>query len=301
MTMRLKKVLPMLFLGAAVIVLSSFRGSDQRYSTAAAGTESGGTQAVIAWFSRNDTLTYWLHETEKIISGRDTVQTLGFHTKVMLTVSDSTASGYGMKMSFVDFRVDTPTEQKLKTVVGMLSRRMLRALPSMTLDFVTDESGHIVNVLNSRQFKKAVKAALPGLEDLMPDRDSVYADNPRINPLLAGWISPDAISESYLSALDLLFEFHGRTFNIGEFESHEDGERYSTDSFVRVSMDPDSYEYEIYVNADNRIPGESPVYTSELDMKYFMDGWPEEVTSREKVDDGGDGAVVERRFVRAAN
>ena len=300
--MKFKKVLPLFFVGAATIVLSSFTGISSGRSAGFAVADAAkteGIQDVIAWFSTNDTLVYWLHETERQFADRDTVLALGFHTKVMMSVADSTEDGYRMQMRFVDFRVDTPSDRRLKTVVGMLSRRMLRALPVLSVDFVTDVTGRIVKVENVRQFRKNMKSALPGLEDLMPSRDSVYAGNPRINPLISGWISPDAISDSYLQALELLFQFHGRSFNIGEVETHEDGEKYSTDSYVEVTRDADSYEYEIYVKADNRIPGESPVYRSELDMKYFMDGWPEEAVSRESVVDAGEGAVVERRFVRA--
>lgn len=300
--MKFKKVLPLFFVGVATIVLSSFTRINSGHSSGLAvadAAKSEGIQDVIAWFSKNDTLVYWLHETEKKFSGRDTVVGLGFHTKVMMSVADSSENGYRMQMRFVDFRVDTPSERKLKTVVGMLSRRMLRALPVLSIDFVTDVNGRIVKVENVRQFRKDMKSALPGLEDLMPSRDSIYAGNPGINPLISGWISPDAIADSYLQALELLFQFHGRSFNIGEFRTHEDGEKYSTDSYVEVIRDADSYEYEIYVKADNRIPGESPVYRSELDMKYFMDGWPEEALSRESVIDADEGAVVERCFVRA--
>lgn len=298
------KVLPVLFAGAAMMVLSSFTGLAGREPSnvvnAAAGTSGpeNSTVAVMAWFGSSDTLAYWLHETQTKIAGSDTVRTLGFHTKVLLSVADSTEKGYAMEMNFVDFRVDTPTDPKLKTVVGMLSRRMLRGLPDMTLKFNTDEVGRIVSVDNERQFRKTLKSMLPGLKDLMPGIDSVYAGNPGVKPLLAGWINPELIADSYLSALYMFFQFHGNRFNTGEFKTHSDGDEYSTDSYVNVSLDPDSYEYDIYVRADNRIPGESPVYTSEIEAKYYMDGWPEEVTNRESAADGPDGDVVERRFLR---
>lgn len=299
------KVLPVLFAGAAMMILSSFTGLSGRETSnivkagaPASGPESS-TVAVMAWFGKTDTLAYWLHETETMIAGSDTVRTLGFHTKVLVSVADSTESGYAMEMNFVDFRVDTPSDPKLKTVIGMLSRRILRGLPDMTLKFNTDEVGRIVSVENSRQFRKTMKTLLPGLKDLMPSVDSVYADDPGVKPLLAGWINPDVIADSYLSALHMFFQFHGNRFNTGEFRTHSDGEEYSTDSYVKVGLDPDSYEYDIYVRADNRIPGEIPVFTSEIEANYYIDGWPEEVTNRESATDGPDVQVVERRFIRA--
>ena len=45
---------------------------------------------VIAWFSKRDTMTYWIHDNQWEVNGKDTVMTLGAAAKVMLTVTDST-------------------------------------------------------------------------------------------------------------------------------------------------------------------------------------------------------------------
>lgn len=44
---------------------------------------------VIAWFSKRDTMTYWIHDNQWEVNGKDTVMTLGAAAKVSATLFGS--------------------------------------------------------------------------------------------------------------------------------------------------------------------------------------------------------------------
>ncbi len=67
---------------------------------------------VIAWFSKRDTMTYWIHDNQWEVNGKDTVMTLGAAAKVMLTVTDSTKKGYDMNILSLNLFPTTKSNRK---------------------------------------------------------------------------------------------------------------------------------------------------------------------------------------------
>ena len=65
---------------------------------------------VIAWFNKHDTATYWVNESSWDINGNDTVRTSSVAMKVRINVVDSTANGYKMDYTFLEFPTDTQGE-----------------------------------------------------------------------------------------------------------------------------------------------------------------------------------------------
>lgn len=56
-------------------------------------------------------MTYWIHDNQWEVNGKDTVMTLGAAAKVMLTVTDSTRKGYDMEYGLIRIRMNTAYPQ----------------------------------------------------------------------------------------------------------------------------------------------------------------------------------------------
>lgn len=95
---------------------------------------------VIAWFNKHDTVTYRVNECSWKLNDKDTVLSTSFSMIARVNVVDSTATGYKMEYTFLDFPTNTLpnsasaierfenqiTERLVKKIVGkpFISRRM---------------------------------------------------------------------------------------------------------------------------------------------------------------------------------
>ena len=73
---------------------------------------------------------------------------------------------------------------------------------------------------------------------------------------LVGKVDTDQLVEGYTKELNLLFMWHGKTFNIGKKTSHEDATDtdFENDSQVTVSTDTVAGTYSISVDVVSTIP-----------------------------------------------
>lgn len=62
---------------------------------------------VIAWFNKHDTVTYVVNESSWKLNGTDTVLTASYSMTARINVVDSTANGYKMDYTFLEFPTDT--------------------------------------------------------------------------------------------------------------------------------------------------------------------------------------------------
>lgn len=121
--------------------------------------------------------------------------------------------------------------------------------------------------------------------------------------------------------IELLFNYHGGQYKIGETESHEDAteNEYASDTKTDIWLDPDTYEYGISADVYSYIPREDikvllgniieyftdeesakdvregldtefdsqvttdGVCNSYVRISYFNDGWPQEVVSQDNI------------------
>jgi len=279
--------------------------------------EGDSTLAVIAWFDKRDTVTYWIDEGRWNVNGADTVKTSGVSTKVMLTVTDSTRRGYRMEYKFLDFRCDTVSEPVLgnfqRNVVSLLSDR----LKGVSIRFRTDEFGRIKKYENLREIKKLSKGLYRSvLEEMMalPVVDSFKSAGMDLGAVFGDVSDDGALVEGFTEELELMFSNHGNMFTIGDFHNHSDDteDEYETDTELHIGLDPESMEYEISSRVNSVIPsadlkellssvydifvGESkiPDFDAEYDSQvtedahienysywsYFADGWPQEYVSQ---------------------
>ena len=96
---------------------------------------------VIAWFSKRDTMTYWIHDNQKKVNGKDTVMTLGAAAKVMFTVTESTRKGYDMEYTFLEFVSDDQIKSYSHNLIGQVMDILYDSTLGTTILFLTDQFG----------------------------------------------------------------------------------------------------------------------------------------------------------------
>lgn len=243
----------MLLLGA-VMSSAAISTHDDNEITAPADS----TVEVIGWFCKNDTLVYWIHESEWKISPEDSVMTLGISTKVMVNVTDSTASGYKMNYTFLEFQSDSTATSTLGNFQNQLVGRLSSKITGTTVRFETDDCGRITKFNNLGEIKKQAKT-------LFKDAMNELMDLPEMQPLKTSGVNlkditkmadTDNLVDGYLEELKLLFICHGSAYELGEKSTHEDAtdNQYENETYLSASTDTEDGTYQIVYDVINIIP-----------------------------------------------
>lgn len=186
--------------------------------------QNDSTIDVIGWFNKYDTLTYWIRETAWQINDTDTVRTGLIATKVRINVVDSTANGYKMEYTFLDFPTDTTATTPLADFQNKITAKLGQKIVGTTVHFETDEYGKITKFNNLGQIKKQAKS-------LFKQAINDFSKLPEIQGLkemgfdikdYAKQVDTDKLVDGYLEELKMLFMNHGLSMQIGENTEHED-------------------------------------------------------------------------------
>ena len=215
---------------------------------------------VIAWFNKCDTVTYWVNESSWKINDADTVRTASFSMKVRLNVVDSTANGYKMDYTFLEFPTDalpdsaSAIDRFQNQIIGKLAQKIV----GTTIHFETDQYGRITKYNNLGQIKKQAKSLfkealndfskLPEIQELKEMGFDVkeYSKN----------IDTDKLVDGYLEELNMLFMYHGLSMQPGENTEHEDATdtQYESTTNTCASMDADDDSYSIVYDVTSILP-----------------------------------------------
>ena len=147
---------------------------------------------VVAYFCKNDTMTFKNHEVKQKITGNDTTLTYDIAQEFMFVVTDSTSKGYRIEMTPISYE------------------------------------GQVLHIENWREIRDVMKKAIPLAIDRFyknkPGLDSIISRRQYENMMLMSFSTENKIREAY-DELDLLFGIHGKSFDIGqkEFEDIENG------------------------------------------------------------------------------
>ena len=229
---------------------------------------------VIAWFSKRDTMTYWIHDNQWEVNGKDTVMTLGAAAKVMLTVTDSTRKGYDMEYTFLEFVSDDQIKSESQNIVGQAMDILNDATVGTTIRFRTDQYGKIVKYYNLKDIRKQAKEVLAKAISKMPYADSLRAVG--LNPDTYEYgISADVYS--YIPREDIKVLLGNLIEYFTDEESAKD---------VREGLDT---EFDSQVTTDG-------VCNSYVRIYYFNDGWPQEVVSQNNIS-LGDRQKLKQKYI----
>lgn len=297
--------------------------------TDAATDDNDSTINVIGWFSKNDTLEYWISQGRWKINGQDTVKTTGVASKVRLVVTDSTAAGYKMDYTFLEFLGDSVAESSFGDFQNRLVEKLGKKVVGTTIQFETDEYGTITKYNNLGQIKKQAKSLFKdAMKEFleMPEVKGLKDMGLDLNDYVKG-VDTDQLVDGYLEELKLLFLCHGLTYDLGESNSHEDATEtaYENHTYTTVSTDDENGTYSISTEVVNIVPqsdikalvggivGEfndksiAENFEKEFDKQvridatissyfssdYMPDGWPYRVVKQETTMIGDSGKVAQ--------
>lgn len=222
------------------------------------GTNPDSIINVIGYFCKNDTIDYWISETAWKFNNGDTIKTAGVSTKVRIVVTDSTSTGYKMTYTFLDCVGDTAVDKGLGAFQNKIVEKLGKKVVGTTIEFETDEFGHITKFNNLGKIKKQAKGLykdcmnefvnvdeIKGLKDMGIDMKKLINRN----------VNTDELVDGYTKELNMLFACHGRSYPIGEDHAHEDASdtQYENDSYVTVSKDEDD-DYHLSFDVVSIIP-----------------------------------------------
>lgn len=315
------------------LVLCSIFVRAQDHQVQDAETEQDSTVDVIGWFEKNDTLDYWIYENRLKINDNDTTMTAGVASKVRLVVTDSTSNGYKMDYTFLEFQGDSLVDSALGKFQNELVEMLGNKFAGTTVRFETDELGKITKMTNLKQLKKTAKSQFEDVMDAMsgmPEMQDLKEIMPGIGKL-GKFMDSDDLVDGYIEELQLLFAYHGSSFNIGEFSDHEDAtdSQYENDTYIIIESDPEEGTYSITNKIVNIIPrstvkelvgGILTAFSEEnlpedfdeefdkqvdidatvesyLSIDYFFDGWPYALVKQESSMIGGCGKI-EQTYIR---
>lgn len=327
----LQRLYPRL-LTVTLILFASFTTLPYYNQAEAASTEEENSALpIIAWFNERDTMTYWISESNWKFEGTDTVKTLGANTKVMITVTDSTKEGYQMEYKFLKFSTDTDAESEMQNFMQETVQRLQDEIAGTTIRFRTDELGKIIQYDNLEEVEKQAKRVFDGIIQESSWMDKLNSTGIKADELFRN-IDPSKLVQSYTEELEMLFQYHGYQFPLKETTLHEEATdtKYESDTYLSATIDPESYEYDIIIEINNYIPRKDikqllggfvdmlmdkedattvkedmntgfdeqvtgdAVSKEILHMRYFPDGWPEEVISQQKIIIGNKGKMTQK-------
>lgn len=269
---------------------------------------------VVGYFCKNDSLEYWINESEWRVNGSDTVQTAGINILVRIVVTDSLPTGYKMNYTFLDVEADS-IDSGLGNFQNRIADMLGKRIVGTTIEFETDEWGSITKFNNlgfiekqaNKLFKQCIdelmkQSEIKALKEMGMDMKSMLKNVPT-----------EQLVEGYIEELKLLFMCHELQYEVGERTIHEDAtdSQYESDTFVSVSTDDDG-TYHISTDVVNIIPREdikelvgtlvdnmndksvaenfkgnfddqvtgSGIYESYIATDYLADGWPYKVVKQ---------------------
>ena len=151
--------------------------------------------AVVAYFCKNDTMTYRQTHNKYKIQGNDTTVSESYEEEFMIVVTDSTSDGYKMKYIPLSF-----TLHDADTVTNLMTDAMSQLMQSGVCEFTTDEMGSLKSITNWReirdQLKKGVKVTCNTLYTTIPDLDSIMPRKSLENILLLQFSTEEGVRDS---------------------------------------------------------------------------------------------------------
>ena len=254
----MKKFTPFILIALMIAscMVSQARPSDPDENEDAVPADS--SVSVIAWFSKRDTLDYWIYQGEWKVNGQDTIRTMGINTKVRIVVTDSTSNGYNMDYTFLEMNADTIENAPMSNFQNVIVEKLGQKIIGTTIQFESDEYRSITKFNNLDQIKERAESLFKeAMNELlsMPEMKLAKAfgiDISKISKL----IDINQLVDSYLQELKWLFIRHGSTYRTGKICEHNEATEtmYENDKCTKVGVDSENGTYFIATQAENIVP-----------------------------------------------
>lgn len=229
-------------------------------STPETNVPQDSTINIIAWFNKRDTVTYRVNEYSWKLTGIDTVLTASYSMIARINVVDSTAKGYKMAYTFLDFPTASlpDSASAIEKFQNQITDKLARKIVGTTVHFETDEYGRITGYNNLGQIKKQARS-------LFKEALNEFSKFPEIQGLkemgfdikdYAKNVDTDKLVEGYLEELNMLFMYHGLSMQPGENTEHEDATdtQYENTTYTSATIDDDDGSYSIVQDVTSILP-----------------------------------------------
>ena len=175
---------------------------------------------VIAFFCKNDTLSYQFQDLKAKVMGNDTIVEHQMLSTFQLIVRDSTATSYEIECIPLETKVNFGKD----TLMTNIMQSLMETMGDISTIITTDEYGRIEHIKNWKEIKDFSRKAIKSF------CDSLYSNLPQLNEAIPRARFESQISLQFASEkayiensddLQLLFSLHGNSFVIGKTENDD--------------------------------------------------------------------------------
>ena len=220
---------------------------------------------VVGYFCKGDTMTYKKTYSKLKVVQNDTTITDAYEEVFMIVVTDSTDSGYRMKMIPVSFDYNEESD----SIHRIMQTKLSELTQNIVCEFTTDEFGSLKSIVNWRDIRDQMKIAIKGMYDSLygtiPGLDTIMPRKQVENLMLLQYSTEQGIKSAY-DELDNLFGLHGTPIPIGENETDSEENGYPQHITLKAGYTPiedetcDSEDdYAVMTMAVTTIPAEDAV------------------------------------------
>lgn len=237
--------------------------------------ESDTTINVVAYFCKNDTMSFRNHQLKQKIIENDTTVTYDMTQEFMIVVNDSTSKGYRMEFIPISCKWDTLED------FNSLTEDLWDMVKDVHCFFTTDEYGTVQHIENWREIRDTMKKITPIVVDRYiekhPEMDKVISRKQIKNALLMGFSTENQIRKAY-DELDMLFSLHGRCLDMGtkELDDVENGypqHIVAKAGYTEIEDESDiEGDYAIMTKTVTTIPMEDAVNLGINSAMLFLEG-----------------------------
>jgi len=186
-------------------------------------TDEDSTINVIAYFCKNDTMTFRQNSVKFKVENNDTTISYADTEDFMIVVTDSTEKGYRIELVPINLEI-----AEADTITRILSEKIWDISKNLRCVFTTDEYGSVKHIENWREIRdameKGIKLSLDELYKSLPMLDSIMPRKRLEHSLMLGFMTEEGIKEIY-KELDMMFGIHGNSFDMAtkEIDDTENG------------------------------------------------------------------------------
>ncbi|MDD2797194.1 MAG: hypothetical protein PHV20_01230 [Bacteroidales bacterium] len=170
---------------------------------------SDSTVQFVGYWIKGDTITYKIVQEEYKINDIDTLQHSTTSCNALITILDSTSTGYKIKWTYTNFQTNNPNKfiQKLSSIAE-----------NSSIIFSTDELGVFKEIINVAEVQQYMKTAFDTLR-------SSFSDIPNINTIINNvqtmFSSKEAIEATAIDEIKLFHFPFGAKFNLNDVYTDE--------------------------------------------------------------------------------
>lgn len=197
---------------------------------------------VVAYFSKNDTLTYREYRYTANVTGNDTIVKQDVWEDYRLVVKDSTDSGYLIECTVLDYGEEG--DQSVD-ILNLLEREMI----GCNVQFKTDDLGEVLEIVNWKEVQQRMNKVADKIQkEAKAQLKGLPFDITKLKEMLsAAWASEEAFRTNF-SPVSRLFSLHGMRFEQGEYDEEIEGEPLSVAAYyLKPDEDEGNFDGDYFV------------------------------------------------------